>query len=275
MKKYIIRQIDFGYDDEQYFTLNEGSFNIAAQYDSLEDAEAAYWELEKKALQGRSIWDYPGISPCGKQDRVVLEQLHAYFKEEFGKLFLVKEDWSELLQPSAACSIPYMLSVKQAKKIQELSNIKHYQIISLKKEDPHFYGIYITGHHGTTAGWLKFAVYFSGEQGYGEGQVPLVFQSKEAVLRNPPRLYTTINFLKQHPIKGSMEALSDAPAVLASFINAHQQMEYHADRQEIVFNYVSNHDFMKLNQLLKQPILEVKPLPEEEVEKCRYNSIVM
>lgn len=266
MKKFLLRKIDFGFNDEQLFQMGEGYFNLAAQFDTRTAAEEAYWNLEKEALQGKGLGFYQFFTNLFYQNEALFLQINEYLKEQFDLDLLITYGDSENLYVSRDAKLPDTLSIEEVKEILKLTKFQQYQIVELKEVENNFHGIYFTGNYNQKKGWRQNNVYAR-----YSSTVPAVYESewnaKEFIKKES--IYSVGAYLRENPINIALEELSDTPDLLKNFILQAEGISFN-DEKEICFEYINGESLLTFNALLKDPIFIIKPIPKDLVETCQY-----
>lgn len=277
MKKYIIREIDYGCDSSHLFQLGKGFFNLVAQFDNRTEAETAYWQLEQKAFQGKLLGGYELMTSYSATNQALLIEICEYIYQEFDIDFLMQYNNSEHFYANRNIPLPLNLSLEQVKKLVDLSKIQNYQLLELEENTTNFYGIYFTGNYGHKEGWKMNSVISRNEKCYSTVTVPAVYQSEWDAIEDikDKYFYYLDNFLHKNSIKGSLIELSETPKLLNAFIATTNGIEYDKSNGEISFNSNYFKNIVAFNQLLKAPIFVIRPLPEDLVETCTYECVEM
>lgn len=242
MAKYVIRQYQFGYNDECYYV--SGS-NILKVYDNEPDANDAFRKLEIAHIRNAelheqsSLWDLSGDE---------LKPLNDFVESKVGKKLFAEE------HPDYNDSVPASLSDDDVLKLGEMAGIQGYKLVSFENE-PVFYAIWILD--GDEEGWYKI---------YDEDSTSLVYsESRDETIKNVGDL--AYDYWYEKKIKGSLEELSDSPSLLSSFLEKTKRIKFVEKEKKSFIKMKSEKgaDICSLNELLKRPLFEIKELSIDQV----------
>lgn len=123
MKTYIIRAVNFEYDDDFYFPtgLNEDIDHI---FDNETEARKAYIALERKGYQDDYIMAY--FQPRETEGESTHDKLESFYAENFGLPF------------NGTPFIPKEATVEQAEHILQLTGLRFYSLIVLDEPQTFF-----------------------------------------------------------------------------------------------------------------------------------------
>jgi len=258
MKKYLLREVVFGYDDEQMFSV-KGFISVKSEFDNLAEAETALYEAERKEFQGKQLSEWEGISPCGVYDAKRLKELDAYLKQEFEQGILTPVNWSEHLMPNREYNLPRSLTIEQTKEIRRISTLKHFTIIETSAENPTVFSVKTLGNHGLPADWIKTSASKYTIDGQCDTKaIPLVFESAQEAMKGN-WIYSISNAATKK-IFDKPEDISDLPDLVKSLIRQERNTQF-LDDGKFVLRGVSHETLFKLNDLLSEKFFAIEPFP--------------
>lgn len=226
-KQYVIRRIDFSYNDEYYQTNHPHSGAIKQVFQDKNEAEHAFKALVIEELEqvDLEMYDYG----FGDADESTYEAVEAFVLEKTGEEY-DKDD-----------GIPE-LEADDLFEFAKLTGIIHYEILEVE-ENQKYYVI-----------WLNQAGYMTD---YDTGHI--MYGTHENFIENHELSW---HFLAQLPssLQGSLADLSDAPQLLEQVINKSTHFSY--DEAQTCLNIDANRLgyalIAEFNALLKQPLFEIQ-----------------
>lgn len=241
MAKYVIRQYQFGYNDECYYI--SGS-NILKVYDSDVEAEAAYRKLEIAHIRGAELHEQSSLWDASSDD---LKPLNDFVESKTGKKLFADE------HPDYNDSVPKSLADDDVLELGKMAGIRGYKLVAFENE-PVFYAIRVLGDEED---WHKI---------YDEDSTSLVYsESRDEIIENVGEL--AYDYWYEKKIKGSLEELSDSPSLLASLLQNTKGMKF-VEKEKKSFIKIKTEkgaDICSLNELLKKPLFEIKELTIDQV----------
>lgn len=262
MKKYLLREIIFGYDDEQMYSV-KGFISVKSEFNNLEEAEAALYEAERKEFQGKQLSEWEGISPCGPYDAKRLKELDTYLTQEFDKGILTSVNWSKELMPDRDYHLPRSLTIKQTKEIRRISTLKHFTIIETSAENPMVYSVKTLGNHGLPADWIRTSASKYINNICDTKEMPLVFESEQEAMKGS-WMYHISNAVTGK-IFDKPENISDLPDLVKSLIKQERNTQF-LDGGKFALRGVSHETLFKLNDLLRDKLFAIEAFPLEELK---------
>lgn len=265
MRKYYIRAAAFGYNDEYMYPI-KGFGRIKGSYDNKEEALLELKKLNRRDLSRIRPEDHEPISYCHKNKNEEAENLDQYLQTNFGVKFLVPVDYTDDLVPDRNYSFPD-LTIDQAWEIRKISGIRFHEIIEISDDGKSFMGIRI-GKNATNPGeWATTsAMKYSEETGVLTKDIPLIYNSKEDAINNINSYQILAKINDGNGIEGTLEALSETPAMLEKFIKGNRNVNYDPATKILTAPYLESQDFIILNGLLKESLFEILPISMAEVE---------
>jgi hypothetical protein len=242
MAKHVIRQYQFGYNDECYYI--SGS-NILKVYDNEDDANGAFRKLEIAHIRSAelheqsSLWDLSGDE---------LKPLNDFVESKIGKKLFAGD------HPDYDDSVPKSLSDDDVLTLGKMAGIRGYKLVSFENE-PVFYAVWILA--GDEEGWYKL---------YDEDSTSLVYsESRDEIIKNVGEL--AYDYWYEKKIKGSLEELSDSPSLLSSFLEKTKRIKFVEKEKKSFIKIKSEEgaDICSLNELLKKPLFEIRELSIDQV----------
>ncbi|RBP51210.1 hypothetical protein [Arenicella xantha] len=241
MAKYVIRQYQFGYNDECYYI--SGS-NILKVYDNEAEAEAAYRKLEVAHIRSAELSEQSSLWDAGDDE---LKPLNDFVQSKTGKHLFAGD------RPEYNDSLPTELTDDEVLEFGKLADIQGYKLVTFENE-PLFYAIWIFGEDED---WHK---------DYDEYSTSLVYsESREEIIESIGDV--AYDQWYDYKIKGTLEELSDSPALLASLLENTKKMKF-VEKPNKSFIKLKSEDgaaLTALNELLKEPLFAIKELSLEQV----------
>lgn len=233
--KYVIRRIDFSYNDEYYQTGYQHAGEIKAIYDNHEEATQAYKKLVVEALQDNDLEMY--TFGYGELPTEVYEAVEAFVLEKTGEEY-DKDD-----------GLPD-LNEEDLFHFAQLTGIVHYQLFELD-DSQKLYVIWLTQDQ---------AYYTDYEMGN------IVYGQSENFMSDDELNWHFLDTIKTN-LHGSLEELSDAPSLLEQVIKTHAGLNYDAHTATLKMDSLANYDAIaQLNALLKAPLFEIQAKTLEEFQ---------
>jgi hypothetical protein len=227
-KKYVIREIDFGYNDEYYTSYDAHLGKIQHIYDDKTQAEIHHKALVVEALKNADLESYS--FGYGDADEDTYLAVEALVLEKTGEKY-DKDDGIPKLDDDALFEFA------------TLTGITLYQLLEID-EDEKFYVI-----------WLPQAEsYFTD---YDTGNI-FTGHSADFIRSHDDDWY----FLQEIStrLSGSLDDLSDAPQLLKVVIEKNSGLNYSNTEHylEIDANHAGYDAISEINALLKQPLFEIQ-----------------
>ncbi|WP_066802125.1 hypothetical protein [Moraxella oblonga] len=239
--KYVIRQNQFGYNDEWYVMGWIESSIIREVYDNQSDAETAYKKLTVHALRSDDLSSY--AIGNGEAEQEVYDAIDAFTQEKFGKTFKYLDDidfseWSD----------------DDIFAFAQIAGLNFYQIVEVDESEK-FYVIWLNHQNEYFKGWNGIFTLENNRLDFGYYNDDLIADFLETLNKVAP--------------KGSLEELSDSPTLLEQLIDG--ELVMYKDNQLLVevggLNFKELSDLEAVNALLKQPWFEIRALSIDEFAK--------
>ena len=260
MATYIIRKSAYAYSDEYYYEQALGV--ITETFTDKDEAYARLTKLEVPNFRRYDMGEIEQLSICGYLHKYQKERhaLDDYLMDTLGFTILTRVEDTDDLYVDMNTHLPDALSDEEIMKIRELTGIRFHEL-SVFENEIKFYAIWLpllNKFHHVEHGNAEDAIYF--------------FNSYDEALQYASKMNLT-RILRDHkPLHGTLEALSDQPAMLKSFIEATEHISYDEDTKEIKTNYQFwlAGGFGGLNALLKNPLFEIRDFPYEQAKHVPY-----
>ncbi len=227
-KKYIIRRVDFAYNDEFFLTNDKNLGKIQQIYPDYAEAFAAYQALVVDELQQVDLemydfgYGYADEDVYQAVEKLVLEKTGEAYDKDDGLPNLATDDLFEFAQ---------------------LTGIVHYQLLEIDDQMP-FYLIWLPIQQDYLRDYDSDAI-LSGAHAH--------------FIQDHPHDWYFFDQLTGD-LHGSLAQLSDAPQLLQQVIQTHRGMAYDDVRQTLcLVAHEAGYDGINaLNGLLKQPLFEIQ-----------------
>ena len=238
-KKYVIRGVVFGYNDECYYV--EGN-RIQSTFTDQQEAEATYRALELSAARAFDISEAENIFEA---DSSLLQQLNQLVVDACGTSIL-EGDFVE-----RGMQLPKEMDDETVLKFVEMAGMHSYQLLAFDV-DKKFYAL-----------WLPE------EKAYAtipsEGIESLVYAETRKELL--PAVEELIEYNEWNPtiIRGKLSDISDKPLLLEQIIKRESKLNYNEKTKELKISGKKASTYMITNQFLAKPMFEVHELSIDEI----------
>ncbi|NTV64689.1 MAG: hypothetical protein HGA65_14320 [Oscillochloris sp.] len=252
---YVIRQVAYRYSDEFFYVHTLGGIHaVYTDYDAaLRDLHA----LECAAFRHADFSTLEAFSPCGDgrshhQRRAALDR---YLQEQCGTSFFIRDDGHLYADDDAY--LPAGITDAQIMQIREITGVTFYELGAFESAVV-FYGLWLTREgrfYQVDAGTLGAADYF--------------FNTYDQALAAANTLLA--DALWGTVLHGTVEELSEQPALLRSLLAQHQTLTYDPALPGLTLRHLA-HDgaLLMLNALLRQPLFEVRTIPLDVARTFRH-----
>lgn len=238
-KKYVIRGVVFGYNDECFYV--EGN-RIKSTFTDQKEAEATYRTLELSAARAFDISEAENIFEA---ESTLLQQLNQLVVDACGTSIL-EGDYVE-----RGTQLPEEMDDDSVLKFVEMAGMHSYQLLAFD-EDKKFYAL-----------WLPE------EKAYAtmpsEDIESLIYaETKKELL---PEVEELIDYNDWNPtiIKGKLSDISHSPLLLEQIIKRENKLTYNEKTQELKISGKKASTYMITNQFLAKPMFEVRELSIDEI----------
>jgi hypothetical protein len=240
MSTFVIRAKCFGYNDEVFYVAGN---RIANVFHNQEQAENTYKQLEIKDARDFCLYEVESLFDMPEEE---LAALDAFVFERCGEHIT---DGDEISRDP----LPDGLSDEDTFEFIQRANMQKYQLIRFDTEVK-FYALWSTKQQDFIKEYDEF---FAG----------LIYAQSPEQLKN--NLSCIFNDYDGSPIilKGSLEELSDTPALLEATISTHQYLSFNAKKQELSIKDWNDDALYSVNGLLKQPLFEVREISIDTVQE--------
>lgn len=242
--KYVIRGYHWGYNDETYYPA--GSY-IHSVFDDEENAVARYQSLEKAHWQEMDLGETDVF--FDSQDRETLcKKVNDFVLEKCGKK--VFED----VDDTRDSFIPDSLSVEDTMTVLKMAGLQAYKLAKFD-EVPQFYAIWFPEdeEYLTIDDECTSALFYEQTRTELEKEADelLEYRWDEEVIDK----------------KGSYAEISDNPTALEKIVIDTKGLSYNDKMQCLKIDTSKPTAVFAVNDLLKQPLFEIKQLSLEEVQE--------
>ena len=238
-KKYVIRGVVFGYNDECYYV--EGN-RIQNTFSNKKKAEKKYRKLELAAARDFEISEAESIFDA---DAELLQKLDKIVMDACGKSIL-DGDFVE-----RGIRLPKKMDDESVLKFVEMADMHSYQLLAFD-EDKKFYALWLPEEdtYATTA---------------SEGIDSLIYTDTKKELM--PEVEDLIEMNEWNPtiIKGKLSDISHSPLLLEQMIKREKKMSYNEKTHALKISGNKSSTYMVANELLSKPIFEIRELSIDEI----------
>ncbi len=245
---YVVRREAFFYTDEAFESMGEGPYD--ALFTDKETANKYLLTKQKEMVRDFSLDDLFFSS-----DTIVRGNLNKYFQENFS-IDIRDREYKDFFSIDRDVRFPEQATEKQIDEILRIGDIKVARIVAFNST-PTFFTASPNSAFWNMLGvkpnkWFYSSEYY-GKHVYNEKEEATDEFNKQSVQR-----------FYESKIKGSLEELSDSPALLKAFIDGEERLTYNESTKEIEVRSPEHKTKLALFELLKgQPfILEEISLKE-------------
>lgn len=256
-KAYVIRGYHFGYNDECFGKC--GDYKVAS-FETKEEAEKVYKKLEIKDARQFPLKDMEFVM-CSDEDK--LQELDAFVYEKCGQ-HILNDD--ELIDDV----LPRQLSDEDTFEFINKANAHAYQLVEFSDEEANkkYWVAYFPENEeylSVSREWVNGVQVFDEVIIYSKDKIGIL--SKIDLERDLVKFWGKLviwNNNKCIKIKGKLEELSCQPLLLKQLIEQNKSdLSYSKDN--LIINVGKAYIFWSVNELLTQPIIEIKSLNEREL----------
>lgn len=234
--RYVLRAHYFGYNDECFYI--SGS-HIHQVFDDQTLAMQAWKDLEVQAAR-----EYPlnELQSFFEGDKAFLQEMDDFVFSRCGQHILDEHGWP------IDDTLPTSLNDEDTFELINKAKINSYQLLTLQP-DERFYTIWLPAsqqylmQHDECISCLVYAV-------STEALTPHL----EVILDDNPYVLT-----------GSLDQLSDSPALLEAAIKSHKRLKYNNKKQQLEIHDYDYQALQVVNGLLKNPVFEYKTHTLDEI----------
>ena len=258
-KRYVLRAREFGYDDEYYDFYGDGiDGRINSIFNEKELALKAWKELERETLKIRPL---SSIQELFEQDDAKLMELDQFLFERSGVHFLDDDNYViEEIENTIAT-----LDENVVFEFLEKAELLSFCLVEFDDKEQ-FY-----------VAWLSETGAYRAKEDYGQGDGDELYfsQDRAEAVKECCEDYIKGGYEedRESPLvfEGTLELLSDSPALLRTAIASHDNLSYDEDEGTLL---VDNYDAQALAMilpLLKNPPLEIRPVTIDELCAIQAN----
>jgi len=240
MTKYVIRQHQFGYNDECYYISHSDIYKV---FDSEKEAVVALDELQVKHIRNVELYEHESLWDATKSDLV---ELNEFVQKKIGRKLFPDE------APQYEDRVPKELADQDVLELGKMADIEGYQLVQFENE-PVFYAIWLIDDND----WHPAEYEYRSSLAYEESRDEIIEELGTAAYFN----------WNEHEIAGSVDSLSDSPTILNSLIEKTDGFDFVNNDGEQVLKLESDDGaaLAALNELLKQPLFEIRELSLEQI----------
>ena len=266
-KIYFVRERGFRYNDECYGVEN-GFGCVQSSFDNLEAATESLKELTRDAFCGMKIFEYDPLSYI--PDKEELQKIDDFLVKELNQGFIKPPSNPPYLNIAYDYQLPNSLTKEQAWELRKLTGIEQFELIEGNKDEPVFWGFKLGARSDRAGEWINrdASKWNETKTKRIHKNIPIFYNSKESafkMLAGPleDSLFNLEGDLEL--FQGSFEELSDTPGILKSFMEQNKKAKYNPDTQVFSNLEYLGEKLVIFNSLLKIKLLEVIPIPTEEI----------
>ncbi|MEC7119415.1 MAG: hypothetical protein VXW65_05895 [Pseudomonadota bacterium] len=236
--QYVLRANFFGYNDETFYVAGS---RMQAVYDTHAEAQAALRSLE---LQNARNFELHEIDSFFDGSQEFIQKMDRFVFERCGEHIL--ED-GEVIQDT----IPDALNDDDTLEFINLVGMNSFQIIEVQP-DSQFYTL-----------WLPHQQEYA--MNYDESGTSLIYAESAQQLLEDALENLMYEFDEPMHLKGTLAELSDSPTLLQAAIDTQKNLSYNTKKTELTLKKRDEKALIAINDLLKQPFYEIRPLPLTEL----------
>jgi hypothetical protein len=267
MKNYIIREMNFFYDDYYSYNAQYSQTRVCSKHEDYEKAKEELEYLEIQKMKGRGF--EPSLFFHFHDFYKTKEALTAYFKDEF-KIEIT--DWNDYNDINR---VPKYADKNQILAIKEILNVDFFKILEFEDEIIFYKPIMNNLFWGKEFNNLDRVPnnVFESEDTNGHA----FFNSKEDALINIPKMiYHWFHYYPREikGLYGTIEELSERPDELRIFLESSESVKYNELQQRIVLESYGGKneitELVKMIDLLVEKPYNLLPISYEDARKCSY-----
>ena len=237
MSSYVLRSYCFGYNDENFYVCG---WKIGEIFDNRDEAEAAYRKLQLDYLRQLDLSEHEYVF---NGDAKYLTKIDDFLHQKTGKR-LLDGDYVD-----RDADLHTTLNEDDLLEFGEFAGMRAYKLIEFD-DKPVFYALY----NPREKDFVKnFDEYFEG----------LVYGNSQDEVNGMMAEYA---YGADYVGRGSLEDLSDNPVLLKQLIDSSKGVNYDSSKKKLTLNYNAE-NAAALNDLLKQPIFEIREMDAEAIKK--------
>ena len=254
-KRYVLRVREFGYDDEYYHFRGDGSDGkINSNFNDKELAVKAWKELERETIKMRPL---SSIQDFFEQDDAELKSLDD---------FLFKRSGVHLIEESEIRECVYVDVIEEIEDtIATLDENVVFEFLE-KAELLSFCLVEFDDEEQFYVAWLSETGAYRAKEDYGQGDGDELYfsQDRAEAVKECCEDYIKGGYEedRESPLvfEGTLESLSDSPALLRTAIASQQNLSYDEDEGALLVDHYDAQALAMILPLLKNPPLEIRPV---------------
>ena len=240
MTRYALRASCFGYNDENFYVCGS---RIEKLFNEREKAEAAYRKAQLKYLRDIDLGEHEKFFN-GDDDYV--RKMAEFIKAKTGESILSDGGWVEMDTKAHT-----NMSDDDLFEFGEKGGVTAFKLIEFEDDAP-FVALFNT----RTEAYCKTV---------DEAFEGLIYGASRDELLGSIGDYALEVEWEDIELQGSLEALSETPAVLRNLINSVDEFEYDEDEGVLRLGYPETAHIVSLNALLREPLFEFRELSLDEI----------
>ena len=245
-KRYVLRAREFGYDDEYYGFYGDGSDGrIDSTFNDRELAVKAWKKLERKTLKMRPL---SSIQEFFEQGDAKLKELNQFLFERSGVHFLDEDNYViEGIEDTIAT-----LDENVVFEFLEKADLLSFCLVEFDDE-AQFY-----------VAWLAETETYRTKEDYGQGDGNELYfsQDRAEAVKECCEDYLKGGYEEDREsplvLEGTLESLSDSPALLRTAIASHANLSYDEEAGALLVAHYDAQALAMILPLLKNPPLEIR-----------------
>lgn len=247
-KRYVLRAREFGYDDEYHSFYGNGSDGkIDSIFNDKALAIKAWKELERKTLKMRPL---SSIQEFSERDDAELKELDQFLFERSGVNFLYEDNYvlGDIENTIAT------LDENVVFEFLEKADLLSFSLMEFDDEEQ-FY-----------VAWIFETDAYRAKEDYGQGDGDELYfsQDRAEAVKECCEDYINGGYEedRESPLvfEGTLESLSDSPALLRTAIASHQNLSYDDEAGGLLVDHYDAQALAMILPLLKNPPLEIRPV---------------
>ncbi|MCK5697842.1 MAG: hypothetical protein KAI02_06750 [Gammaproteobacteria bacterium] len=243
---FILRGFHWGYNDETFYPC--GNYIKSTFTDQIK-AEKALLSLERSHWQDMDLGETYQFFDT---DQPLIDRINKFTLQKCGSPLFTDDDRRDVFIPTTLSDDDFM----------EFLKIAHLKAFKLTKfeDDQKFYSLFFPDEQE----YLKI---------YDEGSVALVYSESLEQLKNEAESELEYHWDEPLKLTGELSALSDSPNLLKTLIDTQKGLNYKADKKLLSIKSDHVDALFSVNELLKQPLFEIKTLSVDEIKALEENLI--
>ncbi len=238
-QSYVIRAAYFGYNDEVFYVSGQTINSVHT------DKKEAELKLHKLVVEHARQMDLGEVASIFDGSDAFIKQLDDFVFLKCDK-HIANGNYID-----GGTYLPRELSDEDVFEFSKLSRMKAYDLVEFE-DKPLFKALWDCEEE-------EYQMFFD------EGMDGVIFASTDAELKE--NLAEFAEDKSWSELKGSIEELSDKPALLSALIESNEQLSFNNEKNVLKIKDESTDALLAVNELLKKPLFEVKELTAEQIEE--------